>query len=139
MAYGSREEYAVLPRWLKQRVATWMRRMGIDKEWNVTLHFQDRVSDGGPAISACTTWAEGYQSADIYFAKPYYDKMSEHDFDVLVCHELYHLVHAREDDQLSDDIGREHVYKRYAKEAERAADKFANMFVRAYSRRREDK
>jgi len=135
VAYGSAQELAV-PRWLKQRTAIWVRR--IVPDWQVILHFQDRVTVEGTRCKATADWAEGYQTAEVYVAKWYYEEANERELDRLICHELYHLVHAQEEDAMRELVGDSSlVYKAYNKQSERAADKFAIIVVRAYARKRE--
>lgn len=136
MAYGCTEEYSRAPLWLVRRVKLWMRRAGLDRIWGVTIHFQDRVTIAGVRCKAATEWANGYQTADLYIAKWYYDEVDCTTMDHLICHELDHLVRARIEDVLKEHVGDDTVvHKAYTKEAERAADMFAKIMVRAYARK----
>lgn len=136
MASGSVVELKV-PRWLKQRVHVWMKRMGLDKEWTITIHFQEKVTDKGQRCKALSDWTEGYRSGDIWFAKWYYDKEDARVIDILICHELYHFVQARERDRLAKLVGYgSFVFDAYEEESEQMAEKFAIIFVGAYARKR---
>lgn len=126
-----------VPKWLKLRVTTWARRMGLAQTWHITVIMRERLKVDGKACKAVTEWAEGYQTATISFDLTTYNDFDERTLDVLICHELAHLIHAREDDTLSEMVGRKAVYRAYAKEAERAADMYAVSFVRAYARKKE--
>lgn len=125
-----------VPSWLKRRVSLWARRAGLDKSWHITVSMVDRLRLDGKSCKATTVWTEGYQTAEITFDLATYNTFDEPSLDVLICHELDHLIQARADDLLAEQIGREAVYKAFSKEAERAADFFAIAFVRAFSRKR---
>jgi hypothetical protein len=125
-----------VPSWLKRRVGLWARRTGLDKSWHITVSMKDKLRLNGTACKATTVWTEGYQTAEITFDLVTYNAFDEMSLDVLICHELDHLIQARADDLLAEEIGREAVYKAFSKEAERAADFFAIAFVGAFSRKR---
>lgn len=135
MAYGSTTEYTRPPQWLSRRVKLWLHRKRIP--WVVVVHYQDRVTVGGTRCKAATEWAESYQSADMYFAKWFYEESDEATIDHLICHELDHLVWARAYDVLKEYVGDDTVVmKAFIKAAETAHDTEAHTLIRAYLRKR---
>lgn len=136
MAYGCTEEYSRGPQWLVRHLKLWMNRTGLDRTWVVVMHFQDRVTVDGTRCKAVIDWAEGYQTADLYIAKWFYDEADGPTMDHLLLHELDHLILARVEDTLKEHIGPDTVvHKAYTKEAERAGDVFAKILIRAYARK----
>lgn len=122
------------PKWLSQRVRIWERRLGLDSIWSVTIEFKSKLKGAKAQI----TWAQGYQTATLEVSQLEYEKMSETEVDVLLCHELYHLTTARCHDALEEAVGRDTiVYNLWAKEEERCADQFAILLTRIYRRKRE--
>jgi len=84
-----------------------------------------------------TAWSRGYQQAVISFDLTFYNAATPREMDLLITHELYHLMAAREDDRMEDLIGGEsHVYKGYSKEQELIADTFSHAMVKAYARKK---
>lgn len=124
-----------VPKWLRNRFGVWLRRNGLADIWDVELSMWPTLDRG--KVAARTQWPSGYGRATCAFSKANYDASTEKEMDLVINHEQYHLLIAREDDRLIDMIGFESaVYKAIAVEQERHADHFAMIMVRAYSRRR---
>lgn len=135
---GRSAESATLsvPKWLQNRVQLWLKRSGLAEHWQVTILFKQKVYDRGEC-AAVTQITPGYNTAVIVFSKSEYDDASEYEVDLLICHELFHLVAARICEELEAKVGLAAVYKAVDKEIERAADVFAIMLVKAYRRKKE--
>jgi len=126
-----------IPSWLRHRVKVWLRRAGLETQWDIAVQFKAKVIEGRVACAAITRVIPGYNTATITFSKVEYDSMSGEEVDRLICHELHHLVMARVNDTIDDMVGMGHVAKVVNRELERVADQFAITLTRAYKRKKD--
>lgn len=120
-----------VPRLLVSRVSLWQSRACLDS-WKIEVAFaplKDRYAQ--------TSWADHTQRATLTFNSHDYPDWTDDFLNLVITHELYHVLTARTDDALSDSVGRGGaVYKAFAKADEVSADAFATALTKAYKRRR---
>lgn len=136
---GRAAEAATLPvpKWLRNRINVWTRRLGLDVSWQIDIEFKQRVVAGRERCDAVTYPRPGYMTAKIIFDGERYEEMTEAQVDLLIVHELYHLIVARLDDRMHENIGEGLVYKVWIKENELIAEAFAMIMTRAYKRKKD--
>ena len=124
-----------VPKWLRLRVDTWMRRTGLDSQWGkIAIEFLPRIDRGHTGMQV--SWSQGYHNGLLQVAKDDYDKLTPAEADQKILHELHHFFTARVSDRLRKLIGNDSfVYKEYSDEEEHCAEQFGNMYRRAFARK----
>jgi hypothetical protein len=122
---------AKVPQLLVQRVSLWQKRSKLDA-WEIEIEFEPLGKR-----DAVARWPDHANRATIAFNSTTYSEWTDEKVNLIICHELYHVLTARVDDVINDYIGRVgSVYRAYSKADEAAADSFATAFVSAYRRKR---
>jgi hypothetical protein len=119
---------------LVNRVRRWRRRMTLE-HWQISVFTKSPLRLHGERVSAYTQWTRDYQTGWITFDLDIYNELNTEERDHLVCHELTHLIYAREDDTLSKYIGRSEVYSAWSSANEATCDIVAGIIVRAYQKK----
>ncbi len=120
-----------VPRLLVQRVSIWQRRIQLDG-WDIQVEYAPLKLK-----HATTSWADHSQRATMTFNSNDYPNWTDDFLNLIVVHELYHLLTAQIDDALGDHLGRDgRVYKAFTAVDELAADAFATAFTKAFRRKR---